>query len=72
MIDTSLSKEIDASLLLGSFGESWLLDMNLRLESMYKELCRVYCRLTHHSSRYSPQRFDRRKRQEGLRAPTKE
>jgi hypothetical protein len=68
MIVTSPFKEIDASSLLGSFGGSWLLDMNLRLESMYKELYRVYCTLTHHSSRYSPQRVDKRKRQEGSRA----
>lgn len=76
MIVTSSFKEIDASSLLGSFGGSWLLDMNLRLdsESMYKELSRyrVYCTLTHHSSRYSPQRLDRRKRREGSRAQTME
>lgn len=73
MIVTSSFKEIDASSLLGSFGGSWLLDINLKLKSMYKELYRVYCRMTHHSSRYNLQRVDtRRKRQEGSRARTKE
>jgi hypothetical protein len=65
MIVTSSFKEIDASSLLDSFGGPWLLDINPRLKSMYNELYRVYCRLTHHSSRYNPQRVDtRRKRQD--------
>jgi hypothetical protein len=72
MICTSPFKEIDMSSLIGSFGGSRLLDMNLRLESMYKEPYRVYCTLIHHSSRYSPQRFDSGKRQERSQARTNE
>lgn len=66
MIITSPFKEIDASSLLGSFGGSRLLDMNLRPESMNKKLCWVHCTLTHRS-RYNPQRFEKRLRQEGAR-----